>query len=147
MIENDDCGKNWDVRKTPKPSEPNDDFHAEPYKDEPVVIPLVKRKGIGRNDPCPCNSGEKYKKCHEKADKGLLPQELRAIMQKLLTIARGIAVEQQALDEYPKDAEMNAAYDEKRQVWRIVPLEKPESQILVPNKEPMIPTRRILKPS
>ena len=23
----------------------------------------VKRKKIGRNDPCPCGSGKKYKKC------------------------------------------------------------------------------------
>ena len=23
---------------------------------------------IGRNDPCPCGSGKKYKKCHGKAD-------------------------------------------------------------------------------
>jgi preprotein translocase subunit SecA len=29
----------------------------------------VKREGekIGRNDPCPCGSGEKYKRCHGKA--------------------------------------------------------------------------------
>ncbi|MBD8001373.1 SEC-C domain-containing protein [Phocaeicola sp. Sa1YUN3] len=23
-------------------------------------------KGVGRNDPCPCGSGKKYKKCHGK---------------------------------------------------------------------------------
>jgi uncharacterized protein YecA (UPF0149 family) len=28
----------------------------------------VKREGekIGRNDPCPCGSGKKYKRCHGK---------------------------------------------------------------------------------
>ena len=28
----------------------------------------IKRQGdkIGRNDPCPCGSGKKYKKCHGK---------------------------------------------------------------------------------
>jgi hypothetical protein len=25
--------------------------------------PLVKEKKVGRNDPCPCGSGKKYKKC------------------------------------------------------------------------------------
>ena len=25
--------------------------------------PIVKDKKIGRNDPCPCGSGKKYKKC------------------------------------------------------------------------------------
>jgi len=24
---------------------------------------LVRRKKLGRNDPCPCNSGKKFKKC------------------------------------------------------------------------------------
>ena len=28
---------------------------------QPVVRTEPK---IGRNDPCPCNSGKKYKKCH-----------------------------------------------------------------------------------
>jgi preprotein translocase subunit SecA len=28
-----------------------------------VSIPGVKSKKIGRNDPCPCGSGKKYKKC------------------------------------------------------------------------------------
>lgn len=28
----------------------------------PIII--VKFKGIGRNDECPCGSGKKYKKCH-----------------------------------------------------------------------------------
>ena len=27
---------------------------------EPVKNPL---RGVGRNDPCPCGSGKKYKKC------------------------------------------------------------------------------------
>jgi len=25
---------------------------------------VVKSEKVGRNDPCPCNSGKKYKKCH-----------------------------------------------------------------------------------
>ena len=28
------------------------------------VIPPAKAKKPGRNDPCPCGSGAKYKKCH-----------------------------------------------------------------------------------
>lgn len=31
------------------------------------TIPLPKQK-VGRNDPCPCNSGIKFKKCHGKND-------------------------------------------------------------------------------
>ncbi|MBQ4493021.1 MAG: SEC-C domain-containing protein [Elusimicrobiaceae bacterium] len=27
------------------------------------IEPIVKEKEPGRNDPCPCGSGKKYKKC------------------------------------------------------------------------------------
>jgi preprotein translocase subunit SecA len=30
----------------------------------PVRRPAQAAKKIGRNDPCPCGSGKKYKKCH-----------------------------------------------------------------------------------
>ncbi len=29
---------------------------------------LERLKNTGRNDPCPCGSGKKYKKCHLQAD-------------------------------------------------------------------------------
>src|SRR5437867_1990219 len=36
---------------------------------EPEKIETVRRDGdkVGRNDPCPCGSGKKYKKCHGRA--------------------------------------------------------------------------------
>jgi preprotein translocase subunit SecA len=36
---------------------------------EPEKIETVRREGkkVGRNDPCPCGSGKKYKKCHGKS--------------------------------------------------------------------------------
>ena len=33
---------------------------------EPKGTPVVKGQKVGRNDPCPCGSGKKYKKCHGK---------------------------------------------------------------------------------
>ncbi len=33
-------------------------------KPKPVIPPARKDVNIGRNDPCPCGSGKKYKKCH-----------------------------------------------------------------------------------
>jgi preprotein translocase subunit SecA len=30
------------------------------------VQPIRVEKQIGRNDPCPCGSGKKYKQCHGK---------------------------------------------------------------------------------
>jgi preprotein translocase subunit SecA len=29
-----------------------------------VAQPVIKGDKVGRNDPCPCGSGKKYKKCH-----------------------------------------------------------------------------------
>jgi preprotein translocase subunit SecA len=38
-----------------------------PTEDEPAlpppVQPIHKEQEVGRNDPCPCGSGKKYKKC------------------------------------------------------------------------------------
>jgi hypothetical protein len=38
--------------------------HEQGYYDEPVVAPIVNDAAkVGRNDPCPCGSGKKFKKC------------------------------------------------------------------------------------
>ena len=34
------------------------------YKEQRTSTTVVKGEKIGRNDPCPCGSGKKYKKCH-----------------------------------------------------------------------------------
>jgi hypothetical protein len=34
----------------------------------PAGVELPVRAQVGRNDPCPCGSGKKYKKCHLRAD-------------------------------------------------------------------------------
>ena len=39
-----------------------DDFGEDEYDDE-VLTPLKTDQKIGRNDPCPCDSGKKYKVC------------------------------------------------------------------------------------
>jgi preprotein translocase subunit SecA len=35
-----------------------------PMAEEPAPAPKPKAKRIGPNDPCPCGSGKKFKKCH-----------------------------------------------------------------------------------
>ncbi|CAA6809390.1 MAG: Protein export cytoplasm protein SecA ATPase RNA helicase (TC 3.A.5.1.1) [uncultured Thiotrichaceae bacterium] len=54
----------------------NTDFNLEPRESEPFisqeerekVTQTYQREGkkVGRNDPCPCGSGKKYKQCHGK---------------------------------------------------------------------------------
>ena len=40
----------------------NDYYDPTPVKQEPIKV----GPKIGRNDPCPCGSGKKYKHCHGK---------------------------------------------------------------------------------
>ena len=54
---------NVDADQIPEMMEPGGEYHdPTPVKQEPVrVAPRV-----GRNDPCPCGSGKKFKQCHGK---------------------------------------------------------------------------------
>lgn len=45
-------------------SDPNQQQAAQHDTRETKREPIVVGKKIGRNDPCPCGSGKKYKKCH-----------------------------------------------------------------------------------
>ena len=45
-------------------SAPNEAGEAETVVDADTVPKTVPR--VGRNDPCPCGSGKKYKQCHGK---------------------------------------------------------------------------------
>lgn len=46
----------WDDLLTPE-------HRKELYKEQKSSTTIVKPKKIGRNDPCPCGSGKKYKMC------------------------------------------------------------------------------------
>jgi preprotein translocase subunit SecA len=62
----------------PPPSEPlsaTDELFAAPVRTPPREQPVIRSsagqigggpaiQAVGRNDPCPCGSGKKYKKCH-----------------------------------------------------------------------------------
>ena len=48
--------KQWNDILTPE-------RQKELYKEQKSSTTIVKGKKIGRNDPCPCGSGKKYKKC------------------------------------------------------------------------------------
>jgi hypothetical protein len=42
---------------------PSEERRKELYKEQKSSHTIVKEKKIGRNDPCPCGSGKKYKFC------------------------------------------------------------------------------------
>ena len=44
-----------------------EDYYTEPQQETAVKrTPVQAGPKIGRNDPCPCGSGKKYKSCHGK---------------------------------------------------------------------------------
>ena len=45
----------------------DEEKQKELYKEQKKSGTVVKDKKIGRNDPCPCGSGKKYKYCHGRA--------------------------------------------------------------------------------
>ena len=40
------------------------DVAPEGGEDQPTITLDTNKQKVGRNDPCPCGSGKKYKKCH-----------------------------------------------------------------------------------
>ena len=48
-------------RKEPSKKMITNDSEASEIKKKPV-----RKQKIGRNDPCPCGSGKKFKQCHGK---------------------------------------------------------------------------------
>ena len=45
-------------------SRPRPMLQSGPQTGRPAAGPAVELKNVGRNDPCPCASGKKFKKCH-----------------------------------------------------------------------------------
>ena len=43
-----------------------EEMHTNDVKDDTVKKKPVRKQKVGRNDPCPCGSGRKYKQCHGK---------------------------------------------------------------------------------
>jgi hypothetical protein len=92
----------WDVFK-PKPATKNrrdaGNWNAGPLLNVPAVNPY---KGIGRNDPCPCGSGKKFKKCC--LDKPVAPQpDIGDLL--------GSPRDAELASEDALDAELDAAFD------------------------------------
>jgi len=56
-FDEDEEYEDWSEEAPALPTEED----AEPRE---VQVPYVAEEKVGRNDPCPCGSGKKYKKCH-----------------------------------------------------------------------------------
>jgi len=47
-------------------SSPQQQEQGSPEQPQPKTQPVRVEKKVGRNEPCPCGSGKKYKQCHGK---------------------------------------------------------------------------------
>jgi preprotein translocase subunit SecA len=60
LTHSDTTGMGFQANKGPVASEAAEPSPAKAGKPQPVHV----GPKIGRNDPCPCGSGKKYKQCH-----------------------------------------------------------------------------------
>ena len=54
---------NWDEFELPSEMLYSNEEDSDITEEEPAQIPFVNETKVGRNEPCPCGSGKKYKKC------------------------------------------------------------------------------------
>jgi hypothetical protein len=56
----------WVPNSTVRPEDkrPPPAAAAAPQKTAATAIPRYQGRVVGRNEPCPCNSGKKFKQCH-----------------------------------------------------------------------------------
>ena len=55
-----------EIRQNIERKEPAKKLLTNDTEEKPVKKKPIKKQKIGRNDPCPCGSGKKYKQCHGK---------------------------------------------------------------------------------
>jgi preprotein translocase subunit SecA len=67
MIEKGVADKSDDADEADQAAAPRRSGKARTAGDGATTAPVKRdRPKVGRNDPCPCGSGKKYKKCHGK---------------------------------------------------------------------------------
>lgn len=62
LVELSNNTRQW-ILKGYTPIELREEAQMNPLPPKDNVVPFVKKEKIGRNSPCPCGSGKKYKKC------------------------------------------------------------------------------------
>ena len=70
-------------------------------------------KNTGRNDPCPCGSGKKYKMCHLIADEKLEYEELKTRNEALAASAREAELHDEELQHIQRNERVEHAVHER----------------------------------
>jgi hypothetical protein len=109
----------------------------------------MRHSTAGRNDPCPCGSGKKYKKCCMDTDKDtpqLGPEDMQTVLFAALLQIRKLTRTQRFLIPEPvfddgalKNMKLNAQYDSATKMWQFW-VDPPKQKVVAQ------PSRRILLP-
>ena len=65
-IQTDVVNRIFNVRSRGGGAKAGPERHHKSGEESALAQPVKVAKKVGRNDPCPCGSGKKYKKCHGK---------------------------------------------------------------------------------
>lgn len=101
-----------------------------------MIAPIIEPKKIGRNEPCPCGSGKKYKKCcMKKQTKRLTEKGFQICFKKLVKDAGGtIDILCDDLDSLPKDEALAIAYNAEEDSFHFEVVKFKKSNIIQMDK-------------
>ncbi len=66
----------------------------------------AKKKKIGRNDPCPCGSGKKYKDCHQPIEQSFRSEQMQLREAQEILLPKIIAAAQETPELFPTALEL-----------------------------------------
>lgn len=66
----------------------------------------AKKKKIGRNDPCPCGSGKKYKDCHQPIEQAFRSEQMQLREAQEILLPKIIAAAQETPELFPAALEL-----------------------------------------
>ena len=105
-----------------------------------MIQPIISTENTGRNDPCPCDSGKKYKNCCLEIDerkenpKQLNQNGLLGIFRKIIKDAGGINISFKALEQIPTDEGIKTQYDPETDSFTLSIVKIKRQKIITPNK-------------
>jgi hypothetical protein len=71
-----------------------------------MAQPAQKKKKIGRNDPCPCGSGKKYKDCHQPIEQAFRSEQMQLREAQEILLPKIIEAAQEAPELFPVALEL-----------------------------------------
>ena len=102
------------------------------------MVEIIKAKKTGRNDPCPCESGKKFKRCcmpKSEVEQRLSQQGLMAIFRQIIKEQPdGLVIKHDNLLKIPMNEGIAVTFDIETDEFTLRVVEVKKRGILTPNK-------------